>query len=112
MSFALMTPTGDHASMSTTTDTVTIRHAGSQDAVALKLLAMLDSTPPLRGPVLVAESGGLVLAAMSLQDGHVAADPFFPTADLVELLRARAERLEVAPTPRRRLLARRLQPAA
>jgi len=98
--------------MSTTTDTVTIRHAGSQDAVALKLLAMLDSTPPLRGPVLVAESAGLVLAAMSLQDGHVAADPFFPTADLVELLRARAERLEVAPTPRRRLLARRLQPAA
>ena len=112
MSFALMTPTGDHFSMSTTTDTVTIRHAGSQDAVALKLLAMLDSTPPLRGPVLVAESGGLVLAAMSLRDGHVAADPFFPTADLVELLRARAERLEVEPTPRRRLLARRLQPAA
>jgi hypothetical protein len=98
--------------MSTTTDTVTIRHAGSQDAVALKLLAMLDSTPPLRGPVLVAESAGLVLAAMSLQDGHVAADPFFPTADLVELLRARAERLEVEPPPRRRLLARRLQPAA
>jgi len=53
--------------MSTTTDTVTIRHAGSQDAVALKLLAMLDSTPPLGGPVLVAESAGLVLAAMSLQ---------------------------------------------
>ena len=98
--------------MSTTTDTVTIRHAGSQDAVALKLLAMLDSTPPLRGPVLVAESAGLVLAAMSLQDGHVAADPFFPTADLVELLRARAERLEVEPTARRRLLARRLLPAA
>ena len=98
--------------MSTTTDTVTIRHAGSQDAVALKLLAMLDSTPPLRGPVLVAESAGLVLAAMSLQDGHVAADPFFPTADLVELLRARAERLEVEPTARRRLLARKLLPAA
>ena len=98
--------------MSTTTDTVTIRHAGPQDAVALKLLAMLDSTKPLGGPVLVAESGGLVLAAISLQDGRVAADPFFPTADLVELLRARAERLETDPTPHRRLLARRLQPAA
>ena len=36
---------------------------------------------------------------MSLQDGRVAADPFFPTADLVELLRARAERLEVARRP-------------
>jgi hypothetical protein len=98
--------------MSTTTDTVTIRRAGSQDAVALKLLAMLDSTRPLTGPVLVAESGGLVLAAISLQDGRVAADPFFPTSDLVSLLRARAERLELESTPRRRLLSRRLQPAS
>jgi len=98
--------------MSTTTDTVTIRHAGSQDAVALKLLAMLDSSQPLAGPVLVAESSGLVLAALSLRDGRVAADPFFETAHLVELLRTRAERLEDGPAPRRRLLARRLQPAA
>ena len=98
--------------MSTTTDTVTIRRAGSEDSVAIKLLAMLDSAQPLRGPVLVAESAGLVLAAISLEDGRVAADPFFPTADLVELLRARAERLETEPAPRRRLLARRLQPAA
>jgi hypothetical protein len=98
--------------MSTTTDTLTIRRAGSQDAVALKLLAMLDSTSPLRGPVLVAESAGLVLAAIELEGGRVAADPFFPTADLVALLRARAERLETQSTPRRRLLARRLQPAS
>jgi hypothetical protein len=98
--------------MSTTTDTVTIRRAGSQDAVALKLLSMLDSKRPLSGHVLVAESGGLVLAAISLQDGRIVADPFFPTADLVELLRARAERLEVEQRPRRRLLARRLQPAS
>jgi hypothetical protein len=98
--------------MSTTTDTVTIRHAGSQDAVALKLLAMLDSIGPLTGPVLVAESEGLVLAAIALEDGRVAADPFFPTADLVALLRARAERLNAPRVPRRRLLARRLLPAA
>ena len=98
--------------MSTTTDTVTIRRAGSQDAVALKLLAMLDSTKPLRGHVLVAESSGLVLAAISVEDGRVAADPFFPTADLVALLRARAERLETEQTHRRRFRARRLQPAS
>jgi hypothetical protein len=98
--------------MSTTTDTVTIRRAGSEDSVAIKLLAMLDSAQPLRGPVLVAESAGLVLAAISLEDGRVAADPFFPTADLVALLRARAERVESQPTPRRRRLARRLQPAS
>jgi hypothetical protein len=98
--------------MSTTTETVTIRRAGSQDAVALKLLAMLDAKRPLSGPVLVAESAGLVLAAISLKDGRVTADPFFPTAELVDLLRTRAERLELEPTPRRRLLGRRLQPAS
>jgi len=98
--------------MSTTTDTVIIRSAGSQDGVALNLLAMLDSKRPLTGPVLVAESDGLLRAAISLGDGRVAADPFFQTADLVALLRARAERLEVTQAPRRRLLARRLLPAA
>lgn len=98
--------------MSTTTDSVTIRRAGADDRVALSLLAMLDSSERLRGPVLVAESDGLVLAAISLADGSVVADPFFPTADLVELLRARAERLATTVKPRRRLLARRLLPAA
>ena len=98
--------------MSTTTETVTIRRAGKQDDVALKLLAMLDSKRPLKGSVLVAESGGLILAAISLEDGRVAADPFFPTADLVSLLRARAQRLDAPQAPRRRLLARRLLPAS
>jgi hypothetical protein len=98
--------------MSTTTDTVTIRRAGSKDGVALNLLAMLDSKRPLLGDVLVAESDGLILAAISLEDGHVVADPFFPTADLVALLRARAERLDVPRAPRRRHFVRRLLPAA
>jgi hypothetical protein len=95
-----------------TTDTVTIRRAGSNDGVALKLLAMLDSERPLAGPALVAESGGLVLAAIALEDGRVVADPFFPTSDLVALLRARAERLDAPRVPRRRHLMRRLLPAA
>jgi hypothetical protein len=112
MSFDLMSPTGEHSLMSTTTDTVTIRRAGSEDGVALKLLAMLDSTRPLTGPTLVGESGGLILAAIALEDGRVVADPFFPTEDLVALLRARAERLDTPRVPRRRRLARRLQPAA
>jgi hypothetical protein len=108
MSFDLMPIGEDHERMTTTTDTVTIRHAGSQDAVALTLLAALDSAPRLHAPVLVAESGGLVLAAISLDDGQIVADPFFPTADLVALLRARAERLSTPEAPRRRRLARRL----
>jgi hypothetical protein len=112
MSFDLMTTTKEDSPMSTTTDTVTIRRAGSQDGVALKLLAMLDSARPLAGPVLVAESAGLVLAAISLKDGRVVSDPFFPTSDLVALLRSRAQRLDTAHAPRRRTLARRLLPAA
>ncbi len=112
MSFDLMTTTRENPPMSTSTDTVTIRRAGSQDGVALKLLAMLDSSRPLAGPVLVAESAGLVLAAISLKDGRVVADPFFPTADLVALLRSRAERIDTSHAPRRRILARRLLPAA
>ena len=112
MSFDLMTTTKENSPMSTSTDTVTIRRAGSQDGVALKLLAMLDSSRPLAGPVLVAESAGLVLAAISLKDGRVVADPFFPTADLVALLRARAARIDTSHAPRRRLRTRRLLQAA
>jgi hypothetical protein len=37
---------------------------------------------------LLAEVGGEVRAALSLQDGAVVADPFHPTAPLAELLRA------------------------
>ena len=112
MSFDLMTTTRENPRMSTSTDTVIIRRAGSQDGVALKLLAMLDSSRPLAGPVLVAESAGLVLAAISLKDGRVVADPFFPTADLVALLRARAARIDTSHAPRRRLRTRRLLQAA
>jgi hypothetical protein len=114
MSFDLMSPAIQDERMSTTTDTVTIRRAGAEDRVALSLLAMLDSAQPLRGAhALVAESAGLVLAAISLEDGRVIADPFFPTAHLVELLRARAGSLDAATQPRRRRFARRvLSPAA
>ena len=53
------------------------------------------------GRVLVAEVDGELLAAISLDDGAVVADPFEPTAALVELLRARARQLEGARAPRR-----------
>ena len=56
--------------MSTTTDTVIIRRAGSQDGVALNLLAMLDSQRPLRGPVPVAE-----VREVAVEDGAPERDP-------------------------------------
>jgi hypothetical protein len=39
-------------------DTLTIRQALPSDAVALEQLATLDSSRPLRSPVLVGEVGG------------------------------------------------------
>jgi hypothetical protein len=78
-------------------DALTIRFAFPDDALALARLAMIDShEEPPPGPLLLAESGGELRAALSLRDNSVIADPFHPTVALVELLRARAEQLRSA----------------
>jgi hypothetical protein len=75
---------------------VTLRFGFPDDAQALARLATLDSARPLAGPVLLAEVGGELWAALSLADGAVVADPFHPTSALVELLNARARQLSEA----------------
>jgi hypothetical protein len=65
---------------------VTIRRAAPTDAILLQRLAQLDSAAPLPGPVLLAESGGVPIAAISLETGLVAADPFVQTATSIQLL--------------------------
>jgi hypothetical protein len=75
---------------------VTVRRATDGDAAALVRLAALDSANVLPGPVLVAEVDGTPMAAISLADGRVVADPFERTADLVELLRVRAAQSRAA----------------
>ena len=72
------------------TDAIVIRRATERDIRALADLATLDSREPLTGPVLVAEVDGGLRAALDLHDDSVAADPFAPTAELVELLRVHA----------------------
>ena len=72
---------------------VTIRHAFPDDSLVLLRLAELDSAQPLVAPVLVAEVDGDVLAAVSLRDGALIADPFHRTQALVALLLARVEQL-------------------
>ena len=57
---------------------VTIRHARPADADALAVLAKLDSSHPPRGAILVAEAGGELWAAVSLDDNHLIANPFRP----------------------------------
>jgi hypothetical protein len=68
-----------------------VRPAHAGDADTLRLLAALDSAAPLTGTVLLAESDGKPVAAMSVDTGAVVADPFEPTADVVALLRVAAQ---------------------
>ena len=89
-------------------ETVTIRMAVHADAAALSRLAELDSAPaPERVPMLVAEVGGELRAALPLDGGRAIADPFRRTAELVAILGERAR--QMAPPPARRA-ARRLRP--
>jgi hypothetical protein len=85
---------------------LTLRRAFPDDREALERLAALDSARPLDGAVLVAEVEGESRAAMSLADGSVIADPFYPCTALVVLLRTRAGQLVEG--RRRRLGTRRL----
>lgn len=84
---------------------VTIRPGFPDDAAALARLAALDSQRLPLGPLLLAEIDGEPWAAIALETSRVIADPFRPTAALVDLLRDRAAQLaavqEVAARPRR-----------
>ena len=73
---------------------VTLRFGSPADENPLARLAALDSSKPPAQPVLLAEVDGQLLAALALSDGTVVADPFHLTADLIDLLRARARQLD------------------
>jgi hypothetical protein len=66
---------------------LTFRAASPQDADNLVRLAALDSSEPLVGPVLLAETRGRPVAALSLTDGRAVADPFQRSASAVAALR-------------------------
>jgi len=73
----------------TATTQFVLRPARAEDAADLVRLAALDSAAPLSGDVLLAESRGRPVAALSMQDGRVVADPFVSSAEAVALLRLR-----------------------
>lgn len=75
---------------------LTLRICGPEDDRALRELAQRDSAEVPVGRLLAAEGTGRLIAAISLQSGAVIADPFLPTADVVELLRRRAEQIRNA----------------
>lgn len=76
---------------------ITIRMATDTDVDSIERLAQLDSKGTPTGPQLVAERGARMVAALSLQSGGIAADPFTQTKAAVELLRFRATQLRHQP---------------
>jgi hypothetical protein len=74
-------------------NSVTIRHIGPDDVEALRRLSAMDSKREPTGEILVADVGGELWAATSVDTRHTVADPFRPTRELVSLLDARARQL-------------------
>ena len=87
-------------------NTLTIRPADVADGGALARLAALDSSSPPTGDSLIAEVGDEIWAAVDVRSGATIADPFRPSADVVDLLRYSAARLRGAEAGGRRNLAR------
>lgn len=67
-----------------------IRAAEPQDEPMLRRLAYLDSQDPLAGRVLVGELDGLALAAISIEERRIVADPCADVSLLRIHLRVRA----------------------
>jgi hypothetical protein len=73
---------------------LTIRHATTAaDEFAVRRLAVIDSSSPPTGEVILAEMDDELWAALSVDTGAAVADPFRPSGDLVDLLRLRADGL-------------------
>jgi len=74
-------------------DGLTIRRSRPGDGRALIRLALLDDRRLARGPHLLAERAGEIVAAVPLSRGVAIANPFERSADLVSLLELRARQL-------------------
>jgi hypothetical protein len=68
-------------------NTVTVRPYLPLDRRPLERLAALDDRRVPPQPVVVAEMGERLVAALSKRTGEAVADPFEPTAHLVAMLR-------------------------
>lgn len=92
---------------------ITIRHSETGDSLAIRRLAALDSQHEPHGPMLLAEIGGELQAAVALDGSQAIADPWRSTADALALLKLRATQTrEHAERGRGRGLHLRLRPAA
>ena len=77
-------------------DPITIRASREDDRAAIRRLAALDSQASPVGDSLLAFAGTQLRAALPLNGGAPLADPFHPTAEIVDLLGVRARQMEPA----------------
>jgi hypothetical protein len=75
-------------------NSIVIRHSTDSDEAAIRNLAALDSRPTPSGDALLAFAGTELRAALPVEGGAPIADPFHPTAEVVELLRLRADQMQ------------------
>jgi hypothetical protein len=87
---------------------ITIRLSTPEDRVAILRLAELDGRRAPAGEAILAIVGGELRAALSLGGEDVVGDPFWPTAELVQLLRVRAGALHDTGSGDRRARLRRI----
>jgi hypothetical protein len=72
---------------------VTVRLSRPSDERAIRRLEQLEGRHLPAEPTLVAEAEGRILAVRSVRTRDIVADPFRPTAELVELLDLRSIQL-------------------
>ena len=73
---------------------IAIRPAQPADVGDVRRLAQLVDRPVPAAPMLLAESDGALVVALSTLTGDVVSDPFRATGDLVDLLRLRSAQLD------------------
>src|SRR4051812_50014184 len=77
----------------TSTSTIVLQQATPEHDAALREISQLDSARTVSRPALIAVVDGRLLAAASLRDGRIVADPFAATEEAVTLLRLRTAAL-------------------
>jgi hypothetical protein len=73
----------------TSTSTIVLQQATADQDAALREISQLDSARTVTRPALMAVVDGRLIAAASLRDGRIVADPFAETEAAVKLLQLR-----------------------